>query len=73
MHRSYINIGYMCRHMVTSPDVVPDPGPAHEVSVRLYLGVEHGLHAAGVQGVRLREVHDGEPVLHIRPHVLNLG
>ncbi len=40
------------------------------MAVCLRLGVENRFHAAVVQRVRLREVHYGEAVLHVRSHVL---
>ena len=53
-------------------DVVPHPTPADEVRLGLGLGVEHGPHAAGVQGLWFAQVDDAEPVSHVRAHVCHL-
>lgn len=58
---------------IKSPDIVSDPGPAHEVPVRLHLGVQDGLHAAGVERVGLGKVDNTQPILDISLHVLDLN
>ncbi len=57
-------------HSPVVANIVPDTSPADRMAVCLRLGVENRFHAAVVQGVRLREVHDGEAVLHVSSHVL---
>ena len=53
-------------------DVVADAAPADEVRLGLRLGVEDGPHAARVERLGLAQVHDAEPVGHVRPHVGHL-
>ena len=53
-------------------DVVAHPTPPDVVRLGLRLGVEHGPHAAGVEGLWFGEVDDAEPVSHVRTHVCHL-
>jgi hypothetical protein len=52
-------------------DKIAATGPAHAPGLGLPLGVQHRTHPHRVLRVRLREVQDGELVLHVGAHVLH--